>query len=52
MTVLPEEFQKEVTRLGSQQSHDSSLVDPSLFPLVNDRSNVLDQGRAISLDNL
>ncbi|KAJ6013069.1 hypothetical protein N7522_003424 [Penicillium canescens] len=52
MTVSPEEFQKEVTRLGSQQSHDSPLVDPSLFPLVYDRTHVLVQGGNVPLENL
>ncbi|OGE54448.1 hypothetical protein PENARI_c006G09900 [Penicillium arizonense] len=50
--VPPREFQKEIARLGSQQGHDSPLVDPSLFPLVYDRSHVLVQGGEVSLDNL
>jgi hypothetical protein len=52
MTVSPEEFQKEISRLGSQQSHDYPLVDPSLFPLVYDHSHVLVEGGYVSLDNL
>ncbi|KAJ6128013.1 hypothetical protein N7471_009230 [Penicillium samsonianum] len=52
MIVFPEEIQKGVARLGSQGSHDSPIVDPSLFPLVYDRSQVLVQGGHVSLGNL
>ncbi|KAJ6012629.1 hypothetical protein N7522_002984 [Penicillium canescens] len=42
MTLSPEEFQKEVIRLGSQQSHEFPLVNPSLFPLVEEEHKIFD----------
>ncbi|PYI05144.1 hypothetical protein BO78DRAFT_470851 [Aspergillus sclerotiicarbonarius CBS 121057] len=44
--------QEEVARLGPQPSHDGPLVDPSLFPLVYDRSPVLVNGGQVPLDDL
>ncbi|CAG8021984.1 unnamed protein product [Penicillium salamii] len=52
LSKLVGELQTEIARLGSQQDHDSPLVDPSLYPLVYDRSYVLVQGGDVSLENL
>ncbi|RAK98179.1 DUF4246 domain-containing protein [Aspergillus ibericus CBS 121593] len=47
-----EGIQEGMARLGAQPSHDHPLVDPSLFPLVYDRSPVLVHGGQVSLDDL
>ncbi|KAJ5372729.1 hypothetical protein N7517_004735 [Penicillium concentricum] len=52
MKLSLEEIQKEVAQLGPQQAHGYPLVDPSLYPLVYDRSHVLVHGGHGSLDNL
>ncbi|OOQ88845.1 hypothetical protein PEBR_11698 [Penicillium brasilianum] len=50
---LPElclrDIQTQVARLGRQAEHDVPLVDPSLYPLVYDRSPVLTKGGQVSL---
>ncbi|KAF3396336.1 hypothetical protein F1880_007071 [Penicillium rolfsii] len=43
------DIQKQVARLGRQAEHDVPLVDPSLYPLVYDRSPVLTKGGQVSL---
>ncbi|PWY93112.1 hypothetical protein BO94DRAFT_583353 [Aspergillus sclerotioniger CBS 115572] len=47
-----EGIKEEVAQLGSQPNHDTPLVDPSLFPLMYDRSPVLVHGGRVSLENL
>ncbi|CAG8071117.1 unnamed protein product [Penicillium olsonii] len=51
LTMLAGDLEAEIARLGSQ-GHASHLVDPSLFPLVYDRSPVLVQGGEVSLEDL
>ncbi|KAJ6004880.1 hypothetical protein N7540_012679 [Penicillium herquei] len=51
-STLKTAFQEAIARLGPQRSHDSPLVDPSMYPLAYGRSPVLIHGGQVSLDNL
>ncbi|KAL4795280.1 hypothetical protein BDV19DRAFT_389412 [Aspergillus venezuelensis] len=43
-----EDLQNQIATLGRQEDHDSSLVDPSLFPLIFDRTPVLVNGGQVN----
>ncbi|KAL4961190.1 uncharacterized protein BDV14DRAFT_204038 [Aspergillus stella-maris] len=47
-----EDLSSQIASLGSQKDHDSPVVDPSLFPLIFDRTPVLVSGGRVNLVNL